>query len=295
LIISASRRTDLPAFYTPWFIQRIEEGFCRWQNPFNPKQTKFVSLRPEDVTAFVFWSKNPKPLLPYLPLLDRYGYRYYFQYTLNSYPLFEPLLPELSERLAVFRKLSQQLGAERVVWRYDPIIISSATPFQHHLSTFDQLASSLEGAAGRVVISFFDYYPKLKLRFAALEQTSGIKLQDPFSTPQQLREFCQNLAEIAVKYGMEIFSCCEDLPEECGIQPGACIDEALLAAMGVDAMLPKDKGQRKNCLCRISTDLGAYNTCRHNCLYCYANGSPKAVERRISCHDPADPYFCRIK
>ena len=123
LIISASRRTDLPAFYTPWFIQRIEEGFCRWQNPFNPKQTKFVSLRPEDVTAFVFWSKNPKPLLPYLPLLDRYGYRYYFQYTLNSYPLFEPLLPELSERLAVFRKLSQQLGAER--WSGATIPLSS--------------------------------------------------------------------------------------------------------------------------------------------------------------------------
>jgi hypothetical protein len=266
MIISASRRTDLPAFYTPWLLERIRAGFCQWQNPYNPKQRKVISLKSEDVTAFVFWSKNPEPLLPHLPFLDSCGYVYYFQFTLNNYPLLEPGLPQLPSRLDTFRRLSEQAGPARVVWRYDPIIISNATPFAYHLKTFRRLAEALKGATRRVVISFFDYYPKLKPRLGELKKTNGFLPLDPFATPEQMQGFCQSLKRIATRCGMEIFSCCEELDPRFGIEPGACIDGALLAELGVSVKLPKDKAQRKNCLCRSAIDLGAYDTCPHNCL-----------------------------
>lgn len=295
MIISASRRTDLPAFYTPWLLNRIKAGYCNWTNPFNPKQRKQINLTMEAVDAFVFWSKNPAPLLPHLPMLDRMGYRYYFQFTLNHYPLsIEPKLPELSARLATFHQLSGQIGAQRVVWRYDPIIISNATPFSYHLETFSQLASALEGATERVVISFLDLYPKLKTRLIELKKAWGLEIIDPLTASDKYEfvEFCHNLAQLARKNGMEIFTCSEDLdPELVGIEHGACIDGKLLESMGVRVGLSKDKAQRKNCLCKTSIDIGSYNTCPHNCTYCYANGKEETTRKNFSKHEPNSPFL----
>ncbi len=298
IIISASRRTDLPAFYTPWLLKRIESGYCKWTNPYNPRQIKQINLQVDAVDAFVFWSKNPAPLLPHLPMLDNRGYRYYFQFTLNHYPLsLEPNLPDLSTRLSCFHQLSRQIGSQRVVWRYDPIIISNKTSFSYHLEAFSQLACALQGATWRVVISFLDLYPKLNKRLANLKQRHGIKIIDPFASEQrELIEFCHALARVARENGMEIFTCSENLdPKIVGIEHGACIDGKLLESIGVRGDFKADKSQRKNCLCKTSIDIGTYNTCPHNCTYCYANGKEETVSRKIAQHDPKGPFLIAPK
>jgi hypothetical protein len=158
MIISASRRTDIPAFYSKWFMNRIREGYCLVPNPLNTKQISVVTLSPVEVDAIVFWSKNPEPLIPYLSELDDYGFRYYFQFTLNDYPsALEPNIPSLESRLETFRKLSKLLGPKRVIWRYDPIIISNYTPPSYHIERFRNIANELRGFTKRVMVSFVDY------------------------------------------------------------------------------------------------------------------------------------------
>jgi len=161
MIISASRRTDIPAFYSEWFINRIRAGWCFVPNPLNYDQLAYVSLKPEDVDAIVFWSKNPAPIISHLNELDTMGFRYYFQFTLNAYPkVLEPRIPEFSKRIRTFRELGSKLGPMRVIWRYDPIIISNHTPIDFHIAAFSKIATSVKGSTHRVMISFADYYNK---------------------------------------------------------------------------------------------------------------------------------------
>src|SRR4030042_4778791 len=169
MIISASRRTDIPAFYSDWFINRIRAGWCFVPNPVNYHQLSFVPLIPEEVAAIVFWSKNPEPLIKHLDDLDRQGYRYYFQFTLNDYPIeLEPALPPANVRIETFKQLSERLGSLRVIWRYDPIIISNQTPITYHLKKFSQISESLKGYTNRVMVSFVDYYRKTDSRLEKL-------------------------------------------------------------------------------------------------------------------------------
>lgn len=280
MIISASRRTDLPAFHTSWLLNRLDAGFCQWRNPYNPKQTKIISLAEKDVTAFVFWSKNPAPLLPHLPKFE--GYRYYLQFTLNNYPRFESKLPDLAARLATFQKLAEALGPERVVWRYDPIIISSVTPYHYHLEAFAKIAGHLKSYTKQVMISFCDFYRKLNPQIAKW-QKEGITVTDPVAAPDRdFVDFCQGLVQVAAQNGIRLRSCSEKLP---GIKAGACIDRELLRELGVEKPLPKDRYQRAECLCRKAIDIGTYNTCPYFCDYCYANG--KTIQ---SC-DPEAPFL----
>jgi hypothetical protein len=272
MIISASRRTDLPAFHTVWFIDRVRAGYCRVKNPVSGRPY-LVSLRPEDVDTFVFWSKDPRPLLPYLGELDRRGYRYYFQFTLNDYPDgFEPGIPSLTERLNTFYALVNKLGPERVIWRYDPIILSSLTPPDWHRQRFAALAAALGSHTRRVVVSVLDDYAPARWRLSILTAKEGFHLEkDPLKTPA-LPGLLAAMAQCARDNGLEIQTCAEESAlARSGIAPGACVDTALINRLwGLNLRYRKDPSQRAACLCTTSRDIGAHDTCSHGCVYCYA-------------------------
>ena len=288
MILSASRRTDIPAFYSEWFMRRVEAGFCMVPNPRNPKQVARVSLRPEDVDAIVFWSKNPRPMIPHVESLEKRGFRFYFQYTLNDYPLaFEPRVPPLADRISAFKQLSQMIGAEKCVWRYDPIIISNVTDFQYHRERFDGLCTALEGYTKRLVISILDHYKYSDRRLASLEPDGIILEKEPTEHPE-LRPFLKGLADRARQAGLAIFSCAEKQDySSLGIQPGSCIDGELIRKLwGSDHCWKRAKGQREDCNCVESRDLGTSESCQHGCLYCYGIWSMKSARKNYESHRP---------
>ncbi len=250
LIISASRRTDIPAFYAHWFINRIRAGHCTVPNPFNRKQVSHISLRPEDVDIIVFWTRNPQPLIPYLKELDQLGYRYYFQYTVMNNPrLIDAMTPSLSSSLKIFKKLSDLIGPEKVIWRYDPVIISNMTGIDFHIDTYKHIAETLRSYTQRSVISLLDIYPKLKKRLKALKD-NGVEIVDyNKSVDKCFDELLYALAGVAEQNKMEIVSCAED-PDltKYNIQPGKCIDGNYIKRVFViDVSHKKDPSQRKAC------------------------------------------------
>ena len=272
LIISASRRTDIPAFFGDWFMEQINSGSFTVVNPFNPSQRRLVSVTPETVEAIVFWSKDPGPFLDHLDLLDDAGYRYYFLYTFNDYPRFiEPKVPDLNRRLATFQSLAERLGPARVIWRYDPIIFSNLTPLEYHLEHFADLTARLRGYTGRVIISLLDDYPRIRKRIIRLREEAGWEVTQ--AAALNLEGFTAALSRTATTNGMTIQSCAEPLIQaEGGIQPGACIDPVLLNRLfGLNLTQAKDKYQRPDCGCAAAVDIGTYNTCGMHCVYCYAN------------------------
>jgi hypothetical protein len=305
VIISASRRTDIPAFYLPWLLGRIEEGFCLVANPFRPSQISRVSLLPEAVTAWVFWSKNPRPMLTELNRFDRRGYRYYFLITLNDYPHeLEPNLPPLAQRVDTFIRLSERLGPRRVIWRYDPIVFSNLTPTSFHQSRFEGLCRALGGHTERVVISVVDFYKKTERRLGELER-QGLEVERASGTHEKAVALLVRLKQIAESYRISLRSCAEDESfEDVGIAPGACIDGELIDELGRSdrdpvpagadrgvALVAKDSGQRARCQCIQSKDIGAPDTCLHGCRYCYATCSDALAQKRYAAHDPQSPIL----
>lgn len=294
MIISASRRTDIPAFYADWFIKRVREGFFLRVNPFNSRQIAGFSLRPEDVDAICFWTKDPRPLMPYLDELDRRRLNYYFQFTLNPYDtFFEPKVPPLDERVAIFRELAGRTNPERMVWRYDPVIFSSVTPVAWHLEQVERIAGQLRGVSRRLVFSFCDFYGKGQGRLSKALQGTGITLKD-ITSPEYRKPFEQivlGFKDIAARHGLRIFSCSEKMDlAPFGIQHGACIDGDLIRRLfGVKASFKKDGNQRVACNCVQSVDMGAYNTCRFGCAYCYANFNEGIIEDNDRRHYPDSP------
>lgn len=296
VIVSASRRTDIPACFAEWFMNRVREGFVHVANPFNPKQVKSYSLRPLDVDVIVFWSKNPGPLMEHLDTLDSLGYRYYFQFTLNDYPrILEPNLPPLDMRLETFRALSRRLDPARVIWRWDPVVVSSLTPPGYHLDRIQKVAQALEGHSERLVISLLDFYGKVTGRLKGLSRDAGLSFQD-VTLPQhreELLDLAGRIRDVAVRYGFEVYSCAEPVDlGSTGIGHGACIDGRLIRRLfGIERDMRKDKGQRTDCLCVESVDIGAYNTCSHQCVYCYANSSEETIKRNLTKHRKGSPLL----
>lgn len=295
MIISASRRTDIPALYSEWFMNRVRAGWCVVPNPVNSKQVSLVSLDPLDVDAIVFWSKNPAPMLPHLDELDSRGFRHYFQFSLNDYPAqFEPNLPGLAERLRTFLNLSNHTGPLRVIWRYDPIIISNVTPVEYHSDRFARIAEQLCGATHRVIVSIVDFYRKTDRRLSELEREGFVLDRQPASSAG-IVALLKDLATIAGRHDMEIFTCAEghDLSET-GILPGRCIDERLLNSLwALNLRYTKDPTQRELCLCTVSKDIGMNNTCIHGCPYCYSTGDSALARCRYEEHDPRSPSIWR--
>lgn len=273
MIVSASRRTDIPAFHGEWFVERLRAGWVEVRNPFNPKQVRKVSLQPEDVDACVFWTKNPAPFIRHLDELDSAGYRYYFQFTLNAYGSeLEPGVPQEAARLDSFACLSDRLGPRRVIWRYDPIVLSSLTPPDFHLKAFERLVRSLRGRTKRVVISLVEYYRKIDRRLRCLE-AAGVRFERQAIGQDVTRRLLSELRAMACDCDMEMQTCASGVDfSDLGIRPGACIDGLLIRELwDREVPLTKDPGQRPHCRCVMSRDIGTNDTCAHGCLYCYAN------------------------
>jgi hypothetical protein len=269
MIVSVSRRCDIPAFAGDWFMERLRAGEVDVANSFRPGPGpgRRVSLKREDVDAFVFWSRDPRPFMFHLPELDRRGYPYYFLLTVTGYPrLLEPAVPAVDDALSFFMELAGRIGRRRIVWRYDPVIFTPDTGAVFHKESFSRLAVLLAPFAFRVIVSFFDPYAKALRRL----QKAGIEAAGAAGTPDQQAALLKSFAAVAAAEGLEIQSCAEPAVQAV-VPPGRCIDEGLLNELfGLNLSHRKDPAQRKLCLCQQSVDIGSYGTCRHGCLYCYA-------------------------
>lgn len=291
-VISASRRTDIPAFYSQWFMNRVRAGFAAVPNPNNAHAVSWRSLSPRDVTAIVFWTRNAEPLLAHLSELDERGYHYYFQYTLTRYPEWlEPRTPGVDAATETMKRLSERLGPHRVVWRYDPIFCMPGLDLPWHLRAIDELAARLSGSVERCVISFLDVFRKTKSNMvkAVRQQQLGDFAADEFSRTD-LHAFGEGLAEISARYGVAFQSCAEPagLLQALGssVVAGKCIDDGLLRRMGLAVDNRKDQGQREACNCVASREIGMYDSCQHGCAYCYATVSGDvAIRNARARHD----------
>jgi hypothetical protein len=269
MIVSVSRRCDIPRFQFDWFMGRLNDGFAEAVNPFNAHQKKRVSLRPEDVDLFVFWTRDPRKILENAEELICRGFSFYVMVTVIGYPpSLEPSMVQTSKVLAAMRELADKIGAERVIWRYDPVILTSITDKTFHCANFDALAQKLSGCVQRVIISLYDEYRGAKQRLAGLEGLGELTMLD---TGTDLADMLTAMAKSAKDAGMEIQSCAEKEDfSPFGIKPGACIDAALVERICGREVGGKDKNQRPNCLCCKSVDIGAYGICGAHCVYCYA-------------------------
>lgn len=318
VIVSASRSTDIPAFFAGWFMNRLARGYVVWHNPFN-RQPLYVSFR--NTKVIVFWTKNPAPMIPYLSELDRRGIHYYFQVTLNDYEKekFEPYLPPLAERIAGFRQLSALIGKERVIWRFDPVIFTQDLPPLALLNRIEFIGNELKGCTDKLVFSFLDVQAYRKVQQNLLRETrcfSKENIQQAEPSPSQIQAFVRGLAGLRDRWKDEnrelaLATCAEQTDLSAyRIEHNRCIDGELMERLfqadkelvyylhtgrlpeadlsGEPPFHPvknlKDRGQRKACGCIISKDIGMYNTCRHLCVYCYANSGRKAVLTNLTRH-----------
>jgi len=281
MIISASRRTDIPAFYSEWFFNRLKEGYVLVPNPYDADRLGYAELSPKNVDCIVFWTKDPTPMLDKFRRLDGMGYRYCVHFTLTPYGKdIEPNLPSKAELLRTFRRMSERIGIERSVWRYDPVMVDGEHPVGWHLDRFEKMCEELRGHTERCFISFVDPYKSLENRFRAL-------------TGDEMKDIATGFSGIAKANGIEIFTCAEkaDLSVH-GIGHGACIDRKLMERItGHRMAAKKDANQRTECLCIEAVDIGAYDTCTHGCSYCYAVSSPRSASRRRAAHDPSSPML----
>lgn len=320
IIISASRSTDIPAFYAKWFFNRLAKGYCVWYNPFNQKKT-YVSFK--QCKAIVFWTKNPKPIIPYLPELDKRNIHYYFQVTLNDYRNegLEPNVPTIEERIETFKTLSKTIGREKVIWRFDPLIITPTITPRILLSRIWKIGNMLKNHTDKLVFSFVDVKAYRKVQNNLIKETSFFSKENVESAEMnsyqrnEIIEGLVKLRDIWAEQGWNITlaTCAEDMDlTKYGIEHNHCIDEKLMEKLWNDdydfiyylktGKLPettifkekpslptihknlKDKGQRTICGCIASKDIGMYNTCRHFCVYCYANTSKECVLKNKSRH-----------
>lgn len=292
MIVSASRRTDLPAFYAEWFMHRIRAGSCAVPNPFNRKQVTTVSLKPEDVDVIVFWTRNPRPLFPYFEELAERGFRYYFLYTLLNYPPeLEPQAPPLEASLATFQECAARTSPERVIWRYDPIMFSTRTNARFHAERYHQIASALQGCTRRCVISMLDIYRKIQPHLNALAAQGFAVVDFPAQPVEGFDDLMHSLVKMAADHGMDLTSCAEEFDlRPYGIRPGKCIDDDYITQVfGLDVTHRKDPSQRAACGCVASRDIGMYDSCLYGCRYCYATTSLARARRNHQQHDPASP------
>lgn len=320
VIISASRSTDIPAFYAKWFFNRLAKGYCTWINPFNQKK-QYISF--SKCKVIVFWTKNPEPIIPYLHILDKMGIHYYFQVTLNDYVKeeLEPNLPSVEKRIETFKRLSTLIGPKRIIWRFDPILISPSISPRNILSKIWRIGNQLKGYTRKLVFSFVDIKTYRKVQNNLVKETSLFTKENVESgegSEAQRNEIIEGLCKLRdiwknEGWNLSMATCAESLElEKYGIEHNRCIDGELMEEVfGEDdelvyylrtGKLPernlfgdipelpakqknlKDKGQRKLCGCIVSKDIGMYNTCRHFCVYCYANTSRNVVIENAKKH-----------
>jgi hypothetical protein len=288
-IISVSRRTDVPAFYGEWFMRRIREGFAGVVNPFGGARY-LVSLQPEDVVCFVFWSKDFGPFVENLKVLDGLGYKFYFNYTVTALPaIFESNLDRQSA-IETLKYLSRTYSPRHINWRFDPIILSSLCDRAFFVKAFEQLASDFEGYVERCYVSFVTEYGKVRRNFAELERAEGVKVTRCSKSIKI--DLADELAAIAARHSMRMYSCCGDYLINETIQKAHCIDGAVIEQLFFpDGLAYKKKPTRPQCGCTESTDIGAYDTCPHGCVYCYANTNKTVAADAYRTHDKDSAFL----
>ena len=321
VIISASRSTDIPAFYAKWFFNRLAKGYCVWYNPFN-QQPMYISFK--KCRVVVFWTKNPEPIIPYLPELDKRGIHYYFQVTLNDYEQegFEPNVPSIKSRINTFINLSNIIGKEKIIWRFDPLIITPQLTTEMLLSRIRGIYNCIKGYTDKLVFSFVDVKAYRKVQNNLVKETPFFttdtieNAEMTYSERMEIVKGLVNMREMMSPLGrkLQLATCAEDMElSQYDIEHNCCIDGELMKRIFADdeelvyylhtGKLPerdmfgeippipekpknlKDKGQRKICGCMVSKDIGMYNTCRHFCVYCYANTSKEAVLKNNDKHN----------
>ena len=282
MIIQTGNRTDIPAFYSEWFANRLREGFVLVRNPFNPQSVTRYVLDPSVVDLIVFCSKNPAPMLQHMDLLTPY-HQYWFV-TITPYGKdIEPNVPDKSDVMETFLRLSSIVGPDNMCWRYDPVFIDEAWPADRHIESFRSMCEVLAGSTTTVVISYIDLYEKVKRNFPESKTV-------PFRTQLALT---QAFVKIAEKYGMTVKPCGESKElEKAGADCSGCMTQRTFEkAIGQNLILPVIPNNRRECACCITGDIGAYNSCGHFCRYCYANADRSAVIRSMQQHDPASPLL----
>ncbi|SFP96518.1 protein of unknown function [Lachnospiraceae bacterium XBB1006] len=282
MIINTGQRTDIPAFYAQWFANRLKEGFVCVRNPYNPIRVSRYRLDSSVVDVIGFCTKNPAPMFPYMELLKEYGQFWYV--TITSYGRdIEPNVPDKHSILSDFQKLSKMVGVNAIGWRYDPVFVSERYTEAYHMHAFEQIARALEGYTQRVVISFLDLYPKVRRNFPEAQEVQE---------ERRLR-LGKAFIESATRHGMTVKPCAEgDELAVFGADCGGCMRISdYEKAIGKRLDAPKKKGARAECACYLSCDIGAYNTCKHLCRYCYANAEPATVMTQSRLHDPESPFL----
>lgn len=283
MILSASRRTDIPAFFSEWLLNRLREGFLLVRHPFQPRRVRRVALAPPEADFIVFWTRDPRPLLPELRRLEETGLGFSFLFTVTPYgPDLERYLPDLDGRLEAFVALAERIGPERVDWRYDPILFTDRIDAAFHREAFARLAGRLRGLTRRCIASFLQPYAKTRRNLA------GLPVRE--AALRERIEVLAALSDLADGCGMRLQTCAaEAVP---GVEAGACIDgQRISRLLGRPVDTRRDPGQRPLCRCARSVDIGAYDTCRHGCRYCYATASDAAVADNRLRHDAASPLL----
>lgn len=282
-VISISRRTDIPAFYTEWLLNRIQAGYATYVNPYS-REAYSISLMPQAVIALVFWTKNAGPLIPHLRELSDRGYHFYFHYTITGHPksLERNVIP-LEEAVHQFKDISRLYTPDHVQWRFDPVMLTDGLDARYYSVIFERIASSIEGYTYRCYMSFAEPYKKVLKNF----HKAGITYDDP--PVEQKREVAGGLAKIAADHGMSLMACCSDELLMQGVQKARCIDPEIIKRIsphGIGSLQPSPT--RKDCGCYKSYDIGAYDTCIHRCLYCYANSDIKRSTKNHRLHRSKD-------
>ena len=282
MILNTGSRTDIPAFYSEWFMNRIRAGFVMARNPFYPKQIIRYDLDPSVVDVLVFCTKNPKNMLEHLEELKKY--RMYWNVTITPYGKdIEPNVPHKKEVMDAFIELSKKVSVRNVVWRYDPIFLNEKYDISHHLMIFEKMCAYLEGYCKHVIISFIDLYEKTKKNFPEVKEVSFD--EQCYITKQ--------FVKIAARHGMDIRLCHEDerLAFYGADVTGCLSKEVLEEAIGEHLIVPTSSKSREGCNCLLGNDIGAYNSCLHLCRYCYANFDKDIVLKNHKLHDPKSPLL----
>ena len=282
MILQTGMRTDIPAFYSKWFVNRIKEGYVLVRNPYNPSAVTKYRINPEVVDLIAFCTKNPAPMLGYMDILKQYGQFWFVTITPYGKEI-EPNVPDKRQIIEDFRTLSNSVGIDSVGWRYDPIFITEKYSLDFHLKAFEQMAKTLSGYTDTCIISFIDLYKKVIKNFPQarmVNKKERLKIGEVF-------------ADIGRKYGITVKACAEGNELEVyGIDCDGCLtQEVYESALHTKLNMPKRKGQRTECACFFGNDIGVYDTCRHFCKYCYANTNRDAVIRNSKLHNPNSPFL----
>lgn len=285
MILSVSRRTDIPAFYAEWFMERLRQKYVLVRNPFNIHSISRIPLTPDNVDTIVFWTKNSKPIHKYLDEIDELGYKYYFQYTITPYKNdLEEKVQDKKEIVETFKKLSEKTGSEKVILRYDPVILSDNYTIDFHKKAFARLCDLLAPYTKKIVFSFLDDYKKISKN---IKQLNIKEISE-----EEMYIMAEYFADTAKNYNLKIESCAEQIDlGRFGINHGKCIDDELIEKItGYKISAGKDN-QRNACGCVKCIDIGEYNTCMHKCLYCYANINKDAAFKNYKLHDKKSPLL----